>query len=97
MIRAVSNNPDRQVAMHTARLRVLPRRDTMFYRIIRELDDGLLYYRGGAAGARASWTPVAEEARHYRSQAKTIRLGRTISVLVEAGRVGVEELSARAR
>ena len=83
--------------MRTARLRVLPGRNAIFYRIVRQFDDGLLYYKGGDAGAHASWTDVAAEARHYRSQAKTIRLGRTISVLVEAGKVGVEELSVRPR
>ena len=84
--------------MRTARvLSVSPGRNAIFYRIVRQLDDGLLYYKGGAAGVQGSWTDVAAEARHYRSQAKTIRLGRTISVLVEAGQVGVEELSVRPR
>ena len=83
--------------MRTTRLRLLRSRDAIFYRIIRQFDDGLLYYRGGAADAHGSWTPAPEEARYYRSQAKTIKLGKTISVLVEAGTVGVEELAVRAR
>jgi hypothetical protein len=64
----------------------------MFYRIIRELHDGRLYYKGGAAGERASWTDVAENARHYRSSDQSVRIGATIAALVEAGKVGIEEI-----
>ena len=64
----------------------------MFYRIIREFNDGRLYYRGGAAGEGASWTEAAESARHYRTANQSVRIGRTIAALVEAGRVGVEEI-----
>jgi hypothetical protein len=64
----------------------------MFYRIIRELNDGRLYYRGGSATEGAAWTPEAEDARHYRSADRTVRIGATVAALVEAGRVGVEEI-----
>ena len=64
----------------------------MFYRIIRELHDGRLYYRGGAAGDGASWTDAAESARHYRSADQSVRAGAKVAALVEAGRVGVEEI-----
>lgn len=64
----------------------------MFYRIIRELNDGRLYYCGGAAGEGASWTDTAASARHYRSADHSVRVGATVAALVEAGRVGVEEI-----
>lgn len=64
----------------------------MFYRIIREFNDGRLYYRGGAAGAGESWTDAPESARHYRSADQSVRIGATVAALVEAGRVGVEEI-----
>jgi hypothetical protein len=65
----------------------------MFYRIIREFNDGRLYYRGGAAGEGASWTEAPESARHYRSADQSVRVGATVAALVEAGsRVGVEEI-----
>jgi hypothetical protein len=64
----------------------------MFYRIIREFNDGRLYYRGGSAGEGASWTEMAESARHYRSADESVRVGATVAALVEAGRVGVEEI-----
>jgi hypothetical protein len=64
----------------------------MFYRIIRELNDGRLYYRGGAAGEGESWTEAAVSARHYRSADQSVRIGATVAALVEAGRVGVEEI-----
>jgi hypothetical protein len=64
----------------------------MFYRIIREFNDGRLYYRGGAAGEGASWTETADSARHYRSADESVRIGATVAALVEAGRVGVEEI-----
>jgi hypothetical protein len=64
----------------------------MFYRIIRELNDGRLYYRGGAAGEGDSWTDAAESARHYRSADQSVRVGAKVAALVEAGRVGVEEI-----
>jgi hypothetical protein len=66
----------------------------MFYRIIREFNDGRLYYRGGAAGEGESWTESAESARHYRSADQSVRIGATVAALVEAGRVGVEEIDA---
>ena len=65
---------------------------SMFYRIIREFNDGRLYYRGGAAGDVGSWTELAESARHYRSADQSVRVGATVAALVEAGRVGVEEI-----
>ena len=64
----------------------------MFYRIIREFNDGRLYYRGGAAGEGASWTDEPGSARHYRSADQSVRAGATVAALVEAGRVGVEEI-----
>ena len=64
----------------------------MFYRIIREFNDGRLYYRGGAAGEGESWTDAPESARHYRSADQSVRVGATVAALVEAGRVGVEEI-----
>jgi hypothetical protein len=64
----------------------------MFYRIIREFNDGRLYYRGGAAGEGASWTDTADSAEHYRSADQSVRIGATVAALVEAGRVGVEEI-----
>ena len=64
----------------------------MFYRIIREFNDGRLYYRGGAAGEGASWTDTADSARHYRSADESVRVGATVAALVEGGRVGVEEI-----
>ena len=64
----------------------------MFYRIIREFNDGRLYYRGGAAGEGGSWTDAPEGARHYRSADQSVRVGATVAALVEAGRVGVEEI-----
>ncbi|MDB5866434.1 MAG: hypothetical protein JWO70_4240 [Betaproteobacteria bacterium] len=64
----------------------------MFYRIIREFNDGRLYYRGGAAGEGESWTEAADSARHYRSADQSVRIGATVAALVEAGRVGVEEI-----
>jgi hypothetical protein len=64
----------------------------MFYRIIREFNDGRLYYCGGAAGEGTSWTDAAESARHYRSADQSVRVGATVAALVEAGRVGVEEI-----
>jgi hypothetical protein len=64
----------------------------MFYRIIREFNDGRLYYRGGAAGEGGSWTDAPESARHYRSADQSVRIGATVAALVEAGRVGVEEI-----
>ena len=47
----------------------------MFYRIIREFNDGRLYYLGGAAGDGTSWTAAAENARHYRSADQSVRIG----------------------
>ena len=64
----------------------------MFYRIIREFNDGRLYYRGGAAAEGGSWTDLPEGARHYRSADQSVRVGATVAALVEAGRVGVEEI-----
>ena len=64
----------------------------MFYRIIRELHDGRLYYKGGAAGEGASWTDIAEKALHYASSDQSVRVGATIAALVEAGKVGIEEI-----
>ena len=64
----------------------------MFYRIIREFDDGRLYYRGGAAGEGESWTDAADSAHHYRSADESVRIGATVAALVEGGRVGVEEI-----
>ena len=64
----------------------------MFYRIIREFNDGRLYYRGGAAGEGAAWTETAASAQHYRSADHSVRVGATVAALVEAGRVGVEEI-----
>jgi len=64
----------------------------MFYRIIREFNDGRLYYQGGAAGEGAAWTDTAASARHYRSADQSVRIGATVAALVEAGRVGVEEI-----
>lgn len=66
--------------------------NAMFYRIIREFNDGRLYYRGGAAGDGTSWTDAAESARHYRSADQSVRAGAKVAALVEAGRVGVEEI-----
>jgi hypothetical protein len=66
----------------------------MFYRIIREFNDGRLYYCGGAAGEGESWTEAAESARHYRSADQSVRIGATVAALVEAGRVGVEEIDS---
>lgn len=68
--------------------------NAMFYRIIREFNDGRLYYRGGAAGDGASWTEAPESARHYRSADQSVRIGATVAALVEAGRVGVEEIDS---
>ncbi len=64
----------------------------MFYRIIREFNDGRLYYCGGAAGAGTSWTAEPDSAHHYRSADHSVRVGATVAALVEAGRVGVEEI-----
>jgi hypothetical protein len=64
----------------------------MFYRIIREFNDGRLYYRGGSAGEGASWTDTADSARHYRSADESVRVGATVAALVDGGRVGVEEI-----
>ncbi|HEV7391818.1 MAG TPA: hypothetical protein VGO08_09255 [Burkholderiales bacterium] len=64
----------------------------MFYRIVRELNDGRLYYKGGAAGEGASWTEIAENALCYRSSDQSARVGATIAALIEAGKVGIEEL-----
>lgn len=62
----------------------------MFYRIIRELNDGRLYYMGGPAGDRASWTDLSDNAKHYRSADQSARVGATVAALVDGGRVGVE-------
>src|SRR5688500_8575645 len=70
----------------------VPRREPMFYRIIRELNDGRLYYMGGAAGDRASWTDLADNAKHYRSADQSARVGATIAALTDGGRVGVEAI-----
>ncbi|HEV7803867.1 MAG TPA: hypothetical protein VGP15_22530 [Burkholderiales bacterium] len=64
----------------------------MFYRIIREFNDGRLYYCGGAAAEGASWTAAPESAHHYRSADRSVRVGASVAALVEAGRVGVEEI-----
>jgi hypothetical protein len=64
----------------------------MLYRIIRELNDGRLYYKGGAAGEGASWTDLAANALHYRSSDQSVRVGATIAALIEAGKVGIEEI-----
>lgn len=66
----------------------------MFYRIIREFNDGRLYYRGGAAGEGASWTDASDDARHYRSADQSVRIGATLAALVDGGRLGVEEIDA---
>jgi hypothetical protein len=46
----------------------------MFYRIIREFNDGRLYYCGGAAAEGASWTAAPESAHHYRSADRSVRV-----------------------
>lgn len=64
----------------------------MFYRIVREFDDGCLYYCGGAPGESSSWTEGSSAARHYRSAVWAVELGEDVATSVEGGRVGVEEV-----